>query len=561
MRNPRLPTRAVAHQLVAAAARGNYRRWLSASRDVRRSQANVLARILGASAQTEFGSRHGFSRIATPAQFQEAVPLSGYEDYRVSIAEMIRGRRRVLVDGKVNIFEPTSGSTAAPKLIPYTPALRREFLLGLDPWLYRLYRDYPAIGRGRHYWSITPAATSPQQTEGGATIGFAEDAEYLGVIQRLLVRQTMAVPAAVSKIQSPELFRYLTLRFLVQAGDLSFVSVWHPSYFGLLLEYLEVWLPFLVHDLREGSITLPPDVSGYVPEALHQLMRPDTKRAAELSALTSVDCRSIWPNLELISCWADGSAKRAADNLKRLCPGVAFQPKGLLATEGVVTFPLGADDGAALSLNSHFFEFLPTGGGHPPYLAHQLERGQQYEVILTTGGGLYRYRLGDLVEVVGSINECPLLVFHGRSESTVDTCGEKLHEVHVREVVEGCLPALDSPVTFWLLAPEVRGRSALGYVLYLKVTVPLGCPAGRLVKLQAQVEEGLRQNFHYRYSRELGQLGELRIFLIADEYPDRVFLEHCVSSGQKLGAIKPVGLHGYQHWSRSFTGYYITDRR
>jgi len=34
---------------------------------------------------------------------------------------------------------------------------------------------------------------------------------------------------------------------------------------------------------------------------------------------------------------------------------------------------------------------------------HELERGRLYSVILTTGGGLYRYALGDVVTVVGRV--------------------------------------------------------------------------------------------------------------------------------------------------------------
>lgn len=56
--------------------------------------------------------------------------------------------------------------------------------------------------------------------------------------------------------------------------------------------------------------------------------------------------------------------------------------------------------------------------------AHELRTGESYTVIVTTGGGLWRYRLGDLVEVDG---------FFGASVS--DLCGEKLAETFATHAI------------------------------------------------------------------------------------------------------------------------------
>ena len=46
-----------------------------------------------------------------------------------------------------------------------------------------------------------------------------------------------------------------------------------------------------------------------------------------------------------------------------------------------------------------FFEFLPLDGGDT-LLADELAPGQLYELVVTTLGGLCRYRIGDVVEFV-----------------------------------------------------------------------------------------------------------------------------------------------------------------
>ena len=129
---------------------------------------------------------------------------------------------------------------------------------------------------------------------------------------------------------------------------------------------------------------------------------------------------------------------------RRLMPHVEFQPKGLLSTEAFVSLPLVGRAGAALAIRSHFFEFeeldssTPTALGAGRFrLAHQVENGERYRVVVTTAGGLYRYHLYDEVTVTGFINQCPLLRFVGKSDRVSDLVGEKLNEPHVHRVLDG----------------------------------------------------------------------------------------------------------------------------
>ena len=50
--------------------------------------------------------------------------------------------------------------------------------------------------------------------------------------------------------------------------------------------------------------------------------------------------RLIWPRLALISCWTDAAAGQFLPQLRELFPTIEIQPKGLLATEAFVSFPL-----------------------------------------------------------------------------------------------------------------------------------------------------------------------------------------------------------------------------
>ncbi|MEZ4851259.1 MAG: GH3 auxin-responsive promoter family protein [Bacteroidia bacterium] len=102
-----------------------------------------------------------------------------------------------------------------------------------------------------------------------------------------------------------------------------------------------------------------------------------------------------------------------------------MQPKGLLSTEAITSIPVHPR--LDLLLVAHFYEFR-VPNQEKTVLAHQVKPGETYEVIVTTGGGLFRYATGDLVKN----NRFSMLIlgleFLGRGNSHSDLVGEKLNE-------------------------------------------------------------------------------------------------------------------------------------
>lgn len=58
----------------------------------------------------------------------------------------------------------------------------------------------------------------------------------------------------------------------------------------------------------------------------------------------------------------------------------------------------------------------------------QLEPGKKYEILLTNLSGFYRYKLKDVIEVVGYHNEAPLIRFAYRKNQLINLAGEKITE-------------------------------------------------------------------------------------------------------------------------------------
>jgi GH3 auxin-responsive promoter len=505
-------------------------------------QRALLRRYLQRNAATAFGQAHGFSQIRTAEEYRERVPLAFWEDLAPWVDRIAAGEAGVLTRSPVWTLEPTSGSTAAAKLIPYTADLQREIRQAVAPWIVDLYARQPRLARGTAYWSITPLALEEERTTGPVRVGFQEDVEYLGGFWSRMVNATLAVPGAVRYVCDPEGFRYVTLLFLLWRRDLSLISVWHPSFLTLLVGTLPDFWDSLLQDIEHGTLTPPAPIPTPAQRALTADLVPGLRRAAELKRLTPDVPTRIWPGLGLISCWGDAHAALSVPELARAFPEVEIQPKGLLATEGFVTIPFARR--WPIAIRSHFFEFLPENGGDPRF-AWELEDGGIYSVVLTTGGGLYRYRLQDRVCVEGFVEETPSLRFLGKEGHVSDLRGEKLHESFVAGALARAFEKAGIATRFAMLAPAEEGPA--GYVLYLETEK--SPPTG----LAEVLDEELSANPNYRLCRTLGQLAAARIGLVERDAFAR-YLEHWRKCGQRLGDLKPLALSPLSGWGEVFGG-------
>lgn len=525
-------TATVANALWLAGCLPEHARFTRATRRVRAEQHAVLRRVIEANAESEFGRRHGFGGIRTIDEYRQRVPIASFESFQGSIDRVAAGETQVLTRDRVTLFEPTSGSSGAGKLIPSTISLQQQFHRGIRPWIANLFLEDPQLMNGQAYWSVSPRMTKARRTAAGIPIGFEDDSAYVGGWQRRLVQAVMVSPPVANDDGDLEAFRYQTLLALLRAAKLRLISIWNPTFLLLLLDRIPEWCDALAQDLagdrRRVSALLAAAAAGSAAERHHRL----------------------WPELRLISCWADANAAAPAAHLASRFPHARVQGKGLIATEAFVSFPLLGHDGAALAVRSHFLEFAPVDAHDrvdedAPRLADELDQGGRYAVIVTTGGGLYRYRLDDVIEVAGRIHQCPLVRFIGRHRYVSDWFGEKLNEAHVSGVLQIAFERHRIDAAFAMLACD----TALGppsYVLYID---SLESDA-ELDRAAAAIDAGLRGNFHYDYARRLGQLGPVTVFRA--RHAAASYLSTAIGSGQRAGNIKPLALDRRDGWSERF---------
>lgn len=483
---------------------GEYRRF-RAVRDIGTVQREYLSALLRKNADTEYGRKYGFSGIDSYESFAVSVPLTKYEDYEAYISDIADGAKNVLTAEPVLLFEPTSGSSGSKKLIPYTASLKAEFQRGIKPWLCDIYSKVPGVTTGKSYWSITPVTAGKTVTKAGIPVGFEEDAAYFGRVEQSLMNRIFAVDGSVKFPESMEAFWLETARQLLNCGSLTLISVWNPTFLTILCGHIRDNFDKLKDDL-------PADRADLICRALRD-SRFDR----------------VFPELRIISCWADGSAADDAAELKKLFPSVYMQPKGLLATEYFASFPIVGEEGGRLCVNSHFFEFMQNGS---IVTADSLGRGE-YELIVTTGGGFYRYMTGDVIEVLETYPDAPPRIrFLRRSGISSDLRGEKLTDELVRSV---CVK-LGISDKFCLLAPE-----GSGYVLYTSDITVTG----------ETFDTALRESYHYNYCRQLGQLDEVKVVRVP-ENSHEIYLKRCTDDGMRLGDIKPAYLSRKSGWGEYF---------
>ena len=412
-----------------------------------------------------------FGSPRTLEQYRAQVPLCSYEDLAAPIAQTAAGASDVLFAGRPVAYERTGGSSGGSKLIPYSHAGLLDFQRNLLPWLAHTVQHYRLTGTA--YFATSPATRQPE-TLRGVPVGLPDGA-YLGAAAGAVLLAQSAVPWHMGQLSDVGEWRKQTVAHLRNAHDLELISVWSPTFLLRLLD-----------DMPEAP--------------------------------------ACWPRLKCISCWSSGAAARHAQALQQRLPQAAIQPKGLLATEGVVTVPDARN--RPVLVQHGFAEFLQ---GHTLHLAQALQAGQDYEVVLTTASGLYRYRTGDQVRCNGHAdNGQPVLEFIGRGSLCSDLVGEKLSEAFVAHCLRHCLG-------FALLLPEPQ---RCGYVLVVEQALST-------VQLAA-VEQALCANPQYAYARRMGQLAGLR--LLVQPRASSIVEQTLLAQGTRLGDIKPLALRTQAHW-------------
>lgn len=470
-------------------------------------QAQRLHEILTHNRDTVYGRQHDFASVRSPDDYRR-LPLSTPTSHQAWITRGFAGEAGVLTAEKPVYYVKTTGSTGPPKYIPITPRYREEFQRALHASMWHLCRRYPRAYSGRVLYFVGSA--SEGVAPNGATVGTMSGFTF-NTLPRV-VRAMYAWPQELFTIRDLRTRTLLALQLAIQ-GAPTLCGTIFPISLVLLFRSLAENADLLAFHLERGTLPdglqLTEDQRRFYQGRVQK--RPD--RAAGLRQGQKGDLvRHAFPELAMVLCWTGATAGLYVPELQRwVGEDVLVRDAVYSASEGWMNVPMGDDTpGGPVSVTGHYQEFIPEAdylaGSTDTLGVHELDDGARYAVVLTTSGGLYRYALGDIVEVCGRFRALPCIRFVRKVGAACNLAGEKLDETHVNHAVAAALQALGAEASWFCVAPQQGAVPS--YRLYIEPCTKLpGAEA-----LAAQVDRALGDvAWDYRAHRQDASLGPLSV--------------------------------------------------
>ncbi|KAJ1414694.1 GH3 family [Sesbania bispinosa] len=215
----------------------------------------------------------------------------------------------------------------------------------------------------------------------------------------------------------------------------------------------------LCSDIREGVLTSRVTVPS-IRMAMSKLLKPNP----ELANLIHKKCMGLsnwyglipelFPNAKYIYGIMTGSMEPYLKKLRHYAGELPLLTADYGSSEGWIAAnvnPKLPPESATYTVLPHigYFEFIPltqlenAKGDHTflcidpqPVGLTQVKVGEEYEIVMTNPAGLYRYRLGDVVKVMGFHNSTPQLKFVRRSSLLLNINIDKNTEKDLQLAVE-----------------------------------------------------------------------------------------------------------------------------
>ena len=399
----------------------------------------LLMGIVRDNQNTEYGRKYHFDQIHSIEDYKRLVPLSGYDDYAPYIERMVnQGERNLITVYPIVQYAETSGSVGVPKKIPvsdrsmqiYTKyTITRVTALAEEYHREHYHRSLP-IGRGFNQLEIVDR-TLPDGTPLGNISGSAAKS-YKALFPYYL---TSPIPVLYPKGYIPMM--YLKARYILADRDTSFMfSVFMTNLVDMMVYIQRNW-KMLVEDIRTGTFNEDVKLDETTKAELMKITRPNPQRAEELErefrrGFDTPIIPRLWPKMSFICTIGTGGFAAYTRAMRSYSGDVPIDFSVYGASEAMMAACTEMERPEfALLCDSCFFEFLPADAPAnctDTLNIDQLEVGKEYELILTNLSGFYRYRIKDVVKVLGYEGESPRITFSYRKSQLLDLAGDKITE-------------------------------------------------------------------------------------------------------------------------------------
>lgn len=512
------------------------------------AQVQALKAILRLCKETTQGRRFGLSESFSVDDFRRAVPIQTYEDIRPGIERQIATGRLEVAPEPPLMYARTSGTTGQPKHIPVTPTTLKHFRAAQQAMAFPPHAAYGAFrGRVLGFGGAAKEEALSNGVPAGSTSGLIyETMPYL-------LRANYVVPAEVFGIEDYELKYLVSARLALAAPDISLIAAANPSTIIRLLSVIEAHRVRLGQDLESGGFHAIDRLPSDARSAVAPLLTPSKARAAMLEQARTVSLAELWPDLRAVVTWLGGGCIHAAASVRAQLPKQAGMiDAGYIASELRGSIVVDARKNLALPmLGDVFFEFVENAawdrGERATQLLHELERGAEYQIIVTTAAGLLRYQMNDVMRVTDFVGACPTLEFVRKGRGVTNIVGEKLSEDQIHAAVASVFA---QPPVFYVALADTE---AAVYRLY--VETPFAAPGA-----PEAFDDNLKQlNIEYAAKRGSGRLALPQLVRLRPG-TGAAYHRHCVEvKGQREAQAKVLALQRVEDFDFEFSVYIDAD--
>ncbi|KAG8086023.1 hypothetical protein GUJ93_ZPchr0010g10973 [Zizania palustris] len=529
-------------------------------------QRRVLVEILAQNAPAEYLCRLGVSGAAPGADeaFRRLAPLVTYEDILPFVVRIANGDTSPILSGKpIREFLTSSGTSGGERKL--MPTIEEE--MERRSRLYSLLmpvmsRVVPGLDKGKAMYLYFVKAES--RTPGGlparpVLTSFYRSRYFLERPHDPYTVYTSPDEAVLCVDAYQSMYAQL-LCGLVHRADVLRVGAVFASGFLRAIRFLEKHWPRLCRDIRKGE--LDGEITDRaVRGAVEKVLRADPVLADAIEAECAKPSwqgiiRRVWLNTKYIDVIVTGAMAQYIPTLEFYGGGLPLTCTMYASSEcyfGLNLNPMckPSEVGYTLIPTMCYFEFLPVNSGNTgatPEPDHRdlidlvdVKLGHEYELVVTTYSGLYRYRVGDVLRVTGFKNEAPMFSFVRRKNVALSIDADKTDEAELHAAVSGAVQHL---APFGASLVEYTSYADAGtipghYVLFWELSAPSGgteIPASVFDNCCLAVEEEL--NSVYRQGRASDRsIGPLEIRVVSDGTFDKL-MDYALSRGASINQYK-----------------------
>ncbi|XP_058210913.1 indole-3-acetic acid-amido synthetase GH3.6-like [Rhododendron vialii] len=536
-------------------------------------QNRVLAEILSRNAGVEYLNRLGVSgKNMDRETFKKLVPVIKYEDIQPEINRIANGdKSAILCSQPISEFLTSSGTSGGERKL--MPTIEEE--LGRRSLLYSLLMPVmnqfvPGLdkGKGMYFLFIKSEAKTPGGLVARPVLTsyykstHFKNRPYDPYTNYTSPNETILCPDSYQSMYSQMLCGLFQNKEVLRVGAV------FASGFIRAIRFLEKHWRLLCNDIRTGSID-PQITDPSVRESVMRIVKPDP----ELADFIESECGKeswkgiitrLWPNTKYVDVIVTGTMSQYIPTLDFYSNGLPLVCTMYASSEcyfGVNLNPLCKPSDVSYTLipTMAYFEFLPVQRNNdvntnsiavPKTLDGKEQKelvdlvdvklGQEYELVVTTYAGLYRYRVGDVLRVAGFKNKAPQFTFICRKNVALSIDSDKTDEVELQTAVKN---AVNHLIPFDATLTEYTSYADLStipghYVLFWELTVNGSTPIPPSVFEDCclTIEESF--NSVYRQGRASDKsIGPLEIRIVDVGTFDKL-MDYAISLGASINQYK-----------------------